>query len=91
VTAADIANKPRNSEYPMLSMDEANALLMHHTFLQDTERVHFLDADKRVCAQEVKAQEPMPPFAASIKDGFAVRFNAEQIELIKAINEGRKR
>jgi len=67
----------------MLSMDDAEALLMKHTDLQDTEKVCYLEADKRVCALEVKAQEPMPPFAASIKDGFAVRFNAEQLSFIK--------
>ncbi len=42
------------------------------------ESVYYLNALNRACAQSVVASEPLPPFPASVKDGFAVRLTTEQ-------------
>lgn len=90
MTDQDILNKPRNSVYPMISMSEAEALVISNSQLQDTEKIHYMSALNRVCAEEVLAREPLPPFAASIKDGFAIKLTSEQMNYVKG-NSGNEK
>ncbi|RNA15041.1 Gephyrin [Brachionus plicatilis] len=78
VCEKDILDKPRSSVYPMISVDEATKIIQHQTQILETEFVFFLNALNRVSAEDVAAQDPLPPFAASVKDGFGLKLTAEQ-------------
>ncbi|RUS89088.1 hypothetical protein EGW08_003151, partial [Elysia chlorotica] len=73
VDAGQVASRPRESPYPMVTVDEAVAIVMEKTPILDTETVNLKDALGRYLAGPVHAAEPLPPFPASIKDGYAVR------------------
>jgi gephyrin len=45
---------------------------LDHAEALDTEMVGFTEALGRVLAEDVFARDPLPPFPASIKDGYAV-------------------
>src|SRR5262245_47636873 len=60
------------SPYPMISVEEALALIEGNVQLLLTRRMVFGSALGLVLAEDVLAAEPMPPFAAASVDGFAV-------------------
>ncbi len=60
------------SPYPMLSVDEALRIVLEHTPVLAPVRVSFMQAQGRVLAEALRASEPMPPFPAAGKDGYAV-------------------
>jgi molybdenum cofactor synthesis domain-containing protein len=60
------------SPYPMISVEEAVETVLRHVAPLTPVRVPFDDALGLVLAQDVAAAEPMPPFAASAVDGYAV-------------------
>jgi gephyrin len=71
----------------MISVEKAVSLVMEQcSNLEEVEEVYYLDALNRICAADVTAKEPLPPFAASVKDGFAVKFSQKQKEQIKSGN-----
>lgn len=74
----DILDKPRKSVYPMISVDEAIKIILDQTQILETESLFYLNALNRVSADDVIAQDPLPPFAASVKDGFALKLTNEQ-------------
>jgi molybdopterin molybdotransferase len=57
----------------MLSVEEARRAILRALQPKDAESVAFTEAMGRVLAQEVHAEAPVPPFAQSAMDGFAVR------------------
>ncbi|NOZ05761.1 MAG: molybdopterin molybdotransferase MoeA [Chloroflexi bacterium] len=61
------------SKYPMIPVEEAQQIVLAHVAPLPAEDVPFDEALDRVLAEDVYAGEDMPPFAASAKDGFAVR------------------
>ncbi|KAJ8922790.1 hypothetical protein NQ315_007825 [Exocentrus adspersus] len=68
------ANRNRTSPYPMLEVDEAlEKVLRECRPTLESEEVDFDKAMNRILAEDVYAEEPVPPFRASIKDGYAVR------------------
>ena len=60
------------SPYPEVPVDEALAAVLAEVEPLAARRVPFEDAVGRVLAEAVFADGPMPPFAASAKDGYAV-------------------
>lgn len=63
----------RESPYPMVSVDDALALISEHTPDPQTESVKVDDKIVGlVLADDVKAKENVPAFRASIVDGYAV-------------------
>lgn len=70
------AYRARVSPYAMLSVDEALACILNETTsIKQTEHVsikHTHRLSGRILAHDVRAQVPLPPFPASIKDGYAV-------------------
>lgn len=59
---------------PMMSVDEAVALIAARLSpVAGHERVPVLDADGRILAADLVAPLPLPPFANSAVDGYAVR------------------
>ncbi|EHK20293.1 uncharacterized protein TRIVIDRAFT_58736 [Trichoderma virens Gv29-8] len=67
------AKRYRESPYPMVSVDDALALISEHTPEPQTESVKVDDKIVGlVLAEDVKAKEDVPAFRASIVDGYAV-------------------
>lgn len=60
------------SKWPLLPVSEARRIILEHVQPLGTEERRFEDAQGYVLAEDVRAREPMPPFPASAKDGFAV-------------------
>ena len=60
------------SPYPILSVDDALAIVLDKVPRMPARNVPLAEAVGRVLADPVTATEPMPPFAASVKDGYAV-------------------
>lgn len=60
------------SPYPMISVEEALALVLGHVQPLPPVRVLFSEALGLVLAADVYAREPMPPFAAAAVDGYAI-------------------
>ncbi|KAF8056231.1 CNX1 [Scenedesmus sp. PABB004] len=60
------------SRYAMISIPEATAIVLGETRVLDAERVPLGAALGRVLAAPVTAADALPPFPASIMDGYAV-------------------
>ena len=54
-------------------VDQAQASVLGQCHTLGTTQVVFHEALNRVLAEDVFAKDPLPPFPASIKDGYAVR------------------
>lgn len=61
------------SPYPMVSVADALATITQFARPIGTERVSSLEADGRVLAEEIRAQEDLPPAPRSAVDGYAVQ------------------
>ncbi|XP_074645506.1 gephyrin-like isoform X2 [Tubulanus polymorphus] len=72
VDVSKVANRPRESPYPLISVEEATRIVLDESPILSVERVFFRDSLHRVLAEDVLAKHPVPPFNASIKDGYAV-------------------
>jgi len=85
--AEGVAGRPRQSLWPMISVGEAQAKIFsecrnmirrmnkdtgNQMEILGTEMVSYRDSLGRVLCQDVVAKDPLPPFPASIKDGYAV-------------------
>src|SRR5712672_2914321 len=58
---------------PMMSVDEAVGLITARVnAIDDLETVALVDADGRILARDIAAPLPLPPFANSAVDGYAV-------------------
>ncbi len=60
------------SPYPMISIEEALAHIQREVQVLQAIRLPFDQALGMVLAQDIVADEPMPPFAAAAVDGYAV-------------------
>ncbi|XP_062572410.1 gephyrin-like [Saccostrea cucullata] len=67
-----VAYRPRKSTYPMISVEDALTIVMEHAHSLPSEEVGFRECLGRFLAEDVFAVDPLPPFPASIKDGYAV-------------------
>lgn len=87
---SDVASRPRQSPYPMITVEEAQRIILSHSNVLANEEIKFDDALHRVLAKDVIAGEPLPPFPASIKDGYAVISQDQSLEkvVIGASNAG---
>jgi gephyrin len=59
-------------EYPMLPVEVALGIVLEQSTTLPPRTVALRDAMGLILAEAATASEPMPPFAASIKDGYAV-------------------
>jgi len=62
----------RKSEWPMISVAEALAIVVARTRRRVPEEVNAMQSCGRVAARDVYAKQPYPTFRASIMDGYAV-------------------
>lgn len=60
------------SPYLMLPVEEALAIVLKKTDLLTPKTIALCDADGLILLADVVAQEPLPPFPAAVKDGYAV-------------------
>lgn len=59
--------------YPLTAVADALAIVLREAGPLPARRVALRRAEGRVLSASVRAAEPLPPFAASVKDGYAVR------------------
>jgi len=82
-----VAGRPRQSAWPMITVEQAQEVIFSecHKMMKGknekyrddsknlgTELVGYRDSLGRVLCQDVVSRDPLPPFPASIKDGYAV-------------------
>lgn len=72
VDPTQVARRARESPYPLIDVATAQTTVLEHAEVLGTEMVDFTEALGRVLAEDVFAKDPLPPFPASIKDGYAV-------------------
>lgn len=60
------------SKYPMIPVEEAVGRILEKVSPLPPVELPFMAAQGLVLAEDIRATEPMPPFPASAKDGFAV-------------------
>lgn len=63
---------PLESPYPMIAIEEALSIIQNSVQPLATVKMTFFEALGCVLAEDIFASEPMPPFAASSVDGYAV-------------------
>ncbi|CAH1791459.1 unnamed protein product [Owenia fusiformis] len=73
VDVSKVARRPRESQYPLVTVDQAVDTVLRETVKLGTESVSLKDALGKYLAEDVFAQDPLPPFPASIKDGYAIK------------------
>ena len=65
--------RERQSTFPMISVDEAIAIMLQHTEPLPAVTVPLQQLQLgSILAQDAGAPDPLPPFPASIMDGYAV-------------------
>ena len=72
VDAANVAGRDRKSPFPMISVEQAQKTVLSHCSTLGVVKMIFSDALGCVLAEDIFAKDPLPPFPASIKDGYAV-------------------
>ncbi|XP_044749881.1 gephyrin-like [Coccinella septempunctata] len=71
------ACRDRESPYVMKKVVEALEIIFHECGrTTDSEVIRIENSLNRVLAEDVHAKDPVPPFRASMKDGYAVRAKA---------------
>jgi hypothetical protein len=60
------------SRYKMISIPEAQNTVMEHTMVLPAQEIGLIEALGKTLAQPIVARDSLPPFPASIKDGYAV-------------------
>ncbi|XP_062295850.1 gephyrin a isoform X1 [Scomber scombrus] len=82
VDISKVARRHRMSPFPLTSMDKAFITVLEMTPILGIEVINYREAAHtafsadglgRVLAQDIYAKDNLPPFPASVKDGYAVR------------------
>lgn len=74
------------SPYPMITVDEAVAIVLSHIKPLPPVRRPFFEAYGLVLANDVYAREPLPPFPAAAVDGYAVA-SSDHARLRRVVGE----
>ncbi|ESO08664.1 hypothetical protein HELRODRAFT_74817, partial [Helobdella robusta] len=72
VDEARVAFRPRESKYPLLNVDDACDIIMNEVTVLTSEAVPYDQCLNRIVACDVFAESNLPPFDASVKDGYAI-------------------
>ncbi len=64
--------KMRASHYAIIPVEEAQAIIMAHTLVLESEEISLNEAYGRVLAEDIVSDLDMPPFATTTVDGYAV-------------------
>ncbi|KAG7510343.1 gephyrin-like isoform X1 [Solea senegalensis] len=73
VDISKVARRHRMSPFPLTSMDKAFITVLEMTPILGIEVINYRSGLGRVLAQDIYAKDNLPPFPASVKDGYAVR------------------
>ncbi|VDP83205.1 unnamed protein product [Echinostoma caproni] len=77
-TVSSVVSRPRSSPFPMISVEDAQGKLFQvaSALLKEValEAVYYKNAEGRVLARTLRSRQIVPPFDASVMDGYAVRF-----------------
>ncbi|XP_066587183.1 gephyrin [Prorops nasuta] len=68
----NVSERSRSSPYPMISVEEAKSIIFKEAYVMNVETINISNALGRVIKNNVYSQCDLPPFRASIKDGYAV-------------------
>lgn len=68
-----VAERDRHSPYALVSMSDALSVIKENANCLPKTVVSIEDSLGHILASDVFAQEPFPPFPASVKDGYAVQ------------------
>ena len=68
----EVARRHSHSPWPLQTVEDALSTILNHGSVCPVETVSYKNARGSYLAQAVYAPEPLPPFPASIKDGYAV-------------------
>ena len=69
VDSTNVAGRVRKSPFPMISVEEAQNIVLGHCSTLGIIKMKFSEAHGFILAEDVFATDPLPPFPASIKDG----------------------
>lgn len=72
VDISKVAHRCRESPYPLVQVNDAVTTVLEEAKPCGIELVNYKDALHRILAEDVFAKDALPPFPASIKDGYAV-------------------
>lgn len=67
-----VCRRPRKSPYPMISVSQATEIVLSHAEKGSIKTLPMHEALGFVLAEDIFAKDPLPPFPASIKDGYAI-------------------
>lgn len=67
-----VAFRPRHSNFPMITVTKAQEIVFDHCNRTEYETIDYMDSVGRVLSADVFSTDPLPPFPASMKDGYAV-------------------
>eukprot|EP00054_Salpingoeca_dolichothecata_P013272 m.74010 g.74010 ORF g.74010 m.74010 type:complete len:645 (-) comp20393_c0_seq1:96-2030(-) len=87
---SNVKDRPRKSTFPMLPFAEAAELVFQCSAPRQVCTIQLDKALGLVLAETVTASEPLPPFPASIKDGYAVIHSdgAGEFPVVGAVTAG---
>ncbi|XP_078491956.1 gephyrin [Ciona intestinalis] len=68
----NVPRRRRTSPYPLLSMDEAFSSILTNVSTLPIISKYYSDAIDHILAEDIRAKAPIPPFPASVMDGYAV-------------------
>ncbi|CAF4584032.1 unnamed protein product [Rotaria socialis] len=68
----------RQSPFPMISMDDAMKIIFEQAYKMSIIDKPLTECLNYICAEDIYAKEPFPPFRASIKDGYAIRLYSDR-------------
>ncbi|KAF7992902.1 hypothetical protein HCN44_005683 [Aphidius gifuensis] len=68
----DVVNRLRKSPYPMISMEKVASIIQSYNWSGDCETINLWNCHGRILADDIYSLCDLPPFRASIKDGYAV-------------------
>lgn len=68
----NVPDRHRESPFPMISVEKALDLIRSSVQQQGSEIVYLHEAHGRVLSSYILSKCDLPPFRASIKDGYAV-------------------
>uniref|UniRef100_H2XUG5 Gephyrin n=1 Tax=Ciona intestinalis TaxID=7719 RepID=H2XUG5_CIOIN len=68
----NVPRRQRTSPYPLLSMDEAFSSILTNVSTLPIISKYYSDAIDHILAEDIRAKAPIPPFPASVMDGYAV-------------------
>ena len=72
IVRSSVCSRPRKSPYPMIPVEQAQSIIFSEAFTKPSITKQLIDCLGYVLASDITSSVNIPPFPASIKDGYAV-------------------